>query len=509
MSEVKELPSGWVDARILDIASPSGSWSPKSHNREDFLYVDVEALDNSTQQITAPKHVSVTNAPSRARIAIKAGDVLFSLVRPYLKNIAVVPLELDGQVASTAYCAVRPEDGIVSKYIFYAFLRDSFINSVITYGDSPPAGHDDEFLAMHLQVAPTSEQCRIVEAIEQQFTRLDAGVAALKRAQAALKRYRAAVLKAAVEGKLTEAWRAAHPEVEPAAKLLERILAERHAKWEADLRAKGKDPSKAQYNEPQRPDTTDLPELPEGWCWARLEQLGEVGTGATPLRSRSQDYYGGSIPWVTSGALNADMVTEAEEYITDQAVHETNAKVFPAGTLLVAMYGEGKTRGKVAELSISAATNQACAAIVFRPLSSVCRPYVKTYLSSNYEDLRRQASGGVQPNLNLAIIRELPLPLPPLTEQEQIVSDVEQRLSVVSELELTLEHNLKRAERLRQSILERAFSGQLVPQDPNDEPASVLLERIRKERNGSANGHRGDAGRKVAAVNRITLWDGD
>ena len=108
-------------------------------------------------------------------------------------------------------------------------------------------------------------------AIEEQFTRLDAGVAALRRARAALKRYRAAVLKAAVEGRLTAAWRAAHPDAEPAAALLRRILAERRARWEADQRAKGKDPAKARYDEPAAPDTAGLPALPEGWAWATVD----------------------------------------------------------------------------------------------------------------------------------------------------------------------------------------------------------------------------------------------
>src|SRR5947199_5269398 len=113
----------------------------------------------------------------------------------------------------------------------------------------------------------------MVAAIEQQFTRLDAGLAALQRAKLKLKRYRAAVLKAAVEGKLTEAWRAEHPTIEPASRLLERILKERRAKWEADLRAKRKDPSKVGYVEPAAPDVEALPELPEGWCWASFTQI--------------------------------------------------------------------------------------------------------------------------------------------------------------------------------------------------------------------------------------------
>ncbi len=138
-----------------------------------------------------------------------------------------------------------------------------------------------------IPLPPLAEQRRIVAAIEEQFTRLDAGVAALRRARAALKRYRAAVLKAAVEGRLTAAWRAAHPDAEPAAALLRRILAERRARWEADQRAKGKDPAKARYDEPAAPDTAGLPALPEGWVWATVEQVSQIAWHGALQRRRA------------------------------------------------------------------------------------------------------------------------------------------------------------------------------------------------------------------------------
>jgi type I restriction enzyme S subunit len=122
---------------------------------------------------------------------------------------------------------------------------------------------------IEVRVPPLPEQQRVVQRIEELLSRLDAGLASLRRVQSALKRYRAAVLKAACEGRLVPQ----DPNDEPASLLLERILAERLAKWEADLRAKGKDPKKAKYVEPAAPQTEGLPELPEGWCWATVDQL--------------------------------------------------------------------------------------------------------------------------------------------------------------------------------------------------------------------------------------------
>jgi type I restriction enzyme S subunit len=146
------------------------------------------------------------------------------------------------------------------------------------------------------------------------------------------------------------------------------------------------------------------------------------------------------------------------------------------------MYGEGKTRGKVSELLIEAATNQACAALLFDGIASVTKPYIKIYFQKNYDDIRRLSSGGVQPNLNLGIIKATRIPLPPLEEQKQIVEELERIFSVNESLEKTINQSLKRAEKLRQSILKKAFEGKLVPQDPTDEPADKLLERIKAEK---------------------------
>jgi type I restriction enzyme S subunit len=376
-----------------------------------------------------------------------------------LNTMGIIPTELDG------------------KYFWYWFLSINLAE--LSSGSNVPQINHGDISSIAVPLAPLPEQRRIVAEIETQFTRLDAAVAGLERAQANIRCYKAAVLQAACEGQLvpTEA-ELAHAEgrdYEPADQLLARILAERRARWEAAHPGK-------RYKEPAPPDMENLPELPEGWVWANVGQMADVGTGATPLRSNRAYYEDGTIPWVKSSALNDLFVDSAEELITELALTETNVKVFPAGTLLVAMYGEGKTRGKVSELKIDAATNQACAALLFDDLSLGCKPYIKVFFQKNYDDIRRLSSGGVQPNLNLSIIRGTAVPLPPLTEQHRIVAEVERRLSLVAALEASVEAALARAGRLRQAVLKQAFEGRLVPQDPDDEPASVLLERIRAQR---------------------------
>ena len=247
------------------------------------------------------------------------------------------------------------------------------------------------------------EQERIVAKIEELSSELDKGVETLKKTKAQLKVHRQAVLKEAFEGKLT------------GGKLI-RI--------------------------------------------ATICDFATVATGATPLTSNS-DYYGGDVPWVTSSALNNAFVKEPSAYITLKALEETNTKVFPAHTLLIAMYGEGKTRGKCSELLIDAATNQAVAAILINDDTQINRRYIKWYLVKNYDEIRRTSSGGVQPNLNLTKVRQITLPIYSFVEQCKIVAEIESRLSICDKIEQTVDEALLKAESLRLSILKKAFVGEL------------------------------------------------
>lgn len=371
-----------------------------------------------------------------------------------------------------AFCAVlRPKVEIDHRYLGYYFgskeYKDYITKKALGVNINNLRRGDLEEIMVPL--APPDQQKRIVAEIEKQFSRLEEGVNNLKRVKANLKRYKAAVLKAAVEGRLVETEdeiaRREGRDYETGEQLLQRILRERRRKWEeaelAKMQAKGKAPKndkwKQKYKEPAAPDTTNLPELPEGWVWANVGQLALVGTGATPKRSESR-YYGGNIPWVTSAVVNSEQVTHPTKYVTKAALNETNISLYPPGTLLVAMYGEGKTRGKCAELAIEATTNQALAAL---ETDKSIRRYLKLFLDYNYEETRKAASGGVQPNLNLSLIRAILIALPPLAEQHRIVDEVDRRLSILRETEAQVEANLQRAERLRQSILAAAFSGRL------------------------------------------------
>ena len=346
--------------------------------------------------------------------------------------------------------------------------------------------------ATRISIAPTNEQRRIVAKIEELFSDLDAGVVALGRVRANLKRYRAAVLKAAVEGKLTEDWRASHPDTEPASVLLERILADRRRQWEGDQLAKfaqeSKQPRKGwreKYPAPLPPDTSDLPELPIGWKWASLDSLccliadidhnmpRAVASGVKFLSAKDL---------LDDGTLN---FTNDVKMISEEDFTRLSRKAQPRhGDIIYSRIGARLGKARLVKTDERFLVSYSCCTI--RPLG-VNPAYLAQFLDSGFalaKALSNTQSIGV-PDLGLDRIKRFAVPLCNLDEQEQIVSVVDERLSVLAAVLVETETSLRRAARLRQGILKRAFKGRLVPQDPTEEPAEKLLERISLRANGT------------------------
>lgn len=413
----------------------------------------------------------------------------------------------------------RGPEGVLNQHIFKvrSFIDQTFhyylIQAVLqdlyrqTHGSGMVHITRGKFDATPVGLPPLSEQQRIVAAIEEHFTWLDAGVASLRRLQAALKRYRAAVLKAAVEGKLTEAWRAEHPDVEPTSRLLERILAERRARWEADLRAKGKDVTKTMYEEPAAADSSDVPidGLPEGWCWATLEQLSDSTRTITYGVIKLGDPIPEGVPVLrSSNVRHLHLALEGLKSISPNIAREYARTFLQGGELLVTVRG---TLGGVVVVPSSCAGFNISREVAMVALGQPAfGPCLATFVGSGPIEgwLLQNAKGIAYTGINIETLKQTPVPLPPLIEQAEIVAEVERRLSIVREVEATVEANLKRANRLRQAILQEAFAGRLVPQDPRDEPASVLLERIRRGRNGRTSG-RADKRREPELVGQTEV----
>jgi type I restriction enzyme S subunit len=197
-----------------------------------------------------------------------------------------------------------------------------------------------------------------------------------------------------------------------------------------------------------------------GWKEKKIEEISRVGTGGTPLKG-NKEYYGGLIPWVTSKSTSNFFVSKPDDYITDLAVKETNCKLNPIGTLLIAMYGQGKTRGQVSELLIEASTNQAIATVLIKS-KEIVNSFVKYYFLFNYEKMRQMAEGGPQLNLNLNKIKKMIITVPTLPEQQRIVDKLEKLSEKIRELRELQKSQLEDIKKLEKAYLREAFRGELI-----------------------------------------------
>lgn len=340
--------------------------------------------------------------------------------------------------------------------------------------DFPDKGYSRHFQHLkkaRLLVPPTPEQRRIVAEIEKQFTRLDAGVAGLKRVQANLKRYRASVLKAACSGELvpTEAALARGQRsedgnqkgFETGAELLQRILIE-HRKAHEEQQATA--PRKKKYKQPAAPDLSDLPDLPDGWAWCISDVVFSFITSGS--RGWAKYYSEEGSLFLRIGNLeheNIRLDLSKLQYVTPPIGAEGMRTVVQENDILISITADVGMVGLVPNGLGEAYINQHVA--LARPVSLVNSSYIAYYLCASeggWGLFKKRQRGATKAGLGLDDIRSIPVPLPPLAEQKRIVEEVERRLSVIDEMEAAVATNLKRAARLRQSILKKAFEGKLV-----------------------------------------------
>jgi type I restriction enzyme S subunit len=474
------LPDGWVRTTLGGVQiDKSKSITPKKTPDETFELYSVPSFGEKKPEIVRGAEVG-----SSKRL-VEENTVLLCKINPRINRVWIVGDYSSWlKIASTEWIPFFQVEGVEPSYLCYFMQQNAFRDFLALrasgVGGSLMRVKPSTFESYPFLLAPLPEQRRIVAEIETQFTRLDAGVAALERVQANIRRYEASVLKAACEGRLApteaELARAKGRDYEPADQLLARILAERRTRWEAE------NPGK-KYKEPAPPGTEGLPELPEGWCWATVEQLLEE-----PMRNgRSVRDDPNGFPVLRLTAIQDGKIdlsqrkngawteTEAARYL----VHRGDFFV-ARGNGSIKLVGRG---GLVKEEPDAVAYPDTL--IRLRISETLCKPeYLQAIWDSpsvrSQIETSAHTTAGIY-KINQKHLRSYTISLPPLAEQRRIVAEVERRLSVVAALEREVEAALARAARLRQSILKRAFEGRLVAQEPDDEPASVLLERIREK----------------------------
>jgi type I restriction enzyme S subunit len=383
------------------------------------------------------------------------------------------------------------------RFPFYLLLYKSLRG--LDRSTAVPGLSRDDYDSVEVDLPPSSEQGRIVDALESYLSRLDAGVANLERSQTKLKAYRASVLKAAVEGRLVpteaELARAENRHYEPADLLLNRILAERRQRWEeaglARLELMGKARKdqrwKARYDEPVPPNTSGLPLLPEGWSWASLDQV-----ITEPLANGKSVPDGSGFPVLRLTSIASGIVTLSERKTGDwEGVDPTLFTVKLNDFLIVRGNGSLKLVGRggrvVSELDpIAYPDTLIRARIAANALNPTLVPRLwDSHPVRRHIERRAKTTAGIY-KVNQSDLAETPLPLPPAAEQVRIADELERLDSVGETILHDVSETLDRCGRLRQAILRWAFEGKLVDQDPNDEPAGELLERTRAERVGMA-----------------------
>lgn len=331
-----------------------------------------------------------------------------------------------------------PSQQLVSKYLYYFCCFFNF--KALDKSTTIPSLAKRDLENVEMPVPPLDEQSIIVARIEELFSELDKAVGTLKTTKEQLEVYRQAVLKAAFEGKYTKWWRKNH-----------------------NVSANEEYCVLRKENQVFKDTSGDENELslniPDEWMKVRLGEIFDVEVGATPSRQHAE-YWNGSIPWVSSGEVRFTTINKTREMITDIGLKNASTNLQPIGTVLLAMIGEGKTRGQSALLNIPAAHNQNTAAILVS--KTLCQPkYIYYFLQLNYENTRRVGSGNNQKALNKERVRAIRVPFAPIAEQSIIVKEIEKRLSICENIEQTVNTALAQADAMRQSILKQAFEGKI------------------------------------------------
>jgi type I restriction enzyme S subunit len=466
-----DLPPNWLWTTLGEVAESmkNGIYKPASSYADDGLAcLRMYNIDEGRIVWRDIKRMRLSESEIR-EYELLPGDILVNRVnsRELVGKTAAISAGLERCVFESKNIRVRLRRDVVSpEFISYRLLSAG--SRYFTQNAQQVVGmasiSQPQVARFPLPLPPLPEQRRIVAEIEKQFTRLEAGVAALRRVQANLKRYCAAVLKAACEGHLvpTEAALAktGKPKstFESGETLLARILTERRKTWQG----------RGKCIEPASLTITDLPSLPDGWTWAKAEQLCEFITKGTTPSADKMHAGAGDIPFIKvynltfNGTLNLDY----KPTFIDRKTHrfELARSGVRSGDVLINIVGPPLGQVSIVPTTVEEANiNQAVAR--FRVVLPDCQRYVAICLMTKTVigwAVRRAKTTAGQTNLTLELCRDLPIPLPPLAEQLRIVAEVERRLSVVDELEAVVTSNLQRACRLRQSILSSAFSGRLI-----------------------------------------------
>jgi type I restriction enzyme S subunit len=490
---VSVLPAGWIELQLGEVGSLIRGVSYKKEQSAEApnagLIPVLRATNITGSSLTFENLVYVPADNISSDQLLQTGDVVIASSSGSKEIVGKAgAFSREGFVGSFgAFCTgIRPSPQLVPKYFGYYFQTPSYRKAVseLSAGSNINNLKSGDLAAQPFPLPPKQEQTRIVAKLEELLSELDAGVAELKAAQKKLQQYRRSLLKAAVEGALTADWREAQRQqstpIENGSQLLARILTERRAIWEAKQLARfkeqGRSPPtnwKEKYCEPAKPDFDGLANLPVGWTWASIEQITENFDGSrVPVRSTDRAARSGRFPYYGASGI----IDHVDNYLFDGdflLISEDGANLLARATP-IAFKASGKFW----------VNNHAH---IVQTLSGIPLDYLAIYLNSI--SIQFWVTGSAQPKLTQAALSKIPVPLPPMVEQERIALLIAKQQSAIEKQKNDIAYSLQQSKAQRQNVLRAAFAGELVPPQPNDGSANVLLERIRVERASRA-GHR-------------------
>lgn len=448
-------PKGWTFVLIKDVIYKIPLTGKKLNQNEYKISGKVPVIDQGQSFIGG-----YTNNEA-IKISVKEPLIIFGDHTKIIKYV-----NFDFVPGADGIKVIKPFDIYYPKFFYYFLHSTKILNK----------GYFRHFQFVEKSLIPLlskNEQNRIIEKIEELFTKLDAGVAALEKVRAQLKRYRQAILKAAFSGELTAEWRQKHSNVGAG---LSRPSEPSARKSQNKLAAGGATTAPLQNG--------NLPDLPAGWEWKNGRNTFDFITSGSRGWAK---YYSETGPiFLRMGNLDHNSISldlrNIQHVQLPKGIEGIRTKV-EANDILISITADVGMIALIPENFDEAYINQHIA--LCRPNKEIFQKYVAWYLVCHegglkqFQNMRR---GATKIGLGLDDIRMINIPLTEKEEQHQIVSEIELRFSVADEVEKTVENALKQARRLRQSILKMAFEGRLVPQDPKDEPAEKLLERIRIEK---------------------------
>lgn len=410
---------------------------------------------------------SECNTDGRGTVFVKAGE--FGTTHPVVREWTTRPLKFGREgdvficvVGATAgklnlgidcaigrsVAAIRPDQKLDTKFLYYQLQPWVLKLRAASAGSAQGVISKKQLAEIPVYVPNLEEQRRIVAEIDKQFSRLDEAVANLQRVKANLKRYKSAVLTAAVEGRLVEteasiARREGH-DYETADQLLQRVLEARRSQWVG----------RGKFKEPDGPKKLELPDLPEGWTWATLPQLGELNRGKSKHRPRDDKaLYGGPYPFIQTGDVRRSDGSIAEFSQTYSKLGLQQSRLWPAGTLCITIAANIAETGI---LQMNACFPDSVVGFIADQGQTTIK-YVEVFIRTAKENLDRFASATAQKNINLEVLQAVAVPVPPMGEQRRIVDEMDRILSILRGVEREVDANLQRAQALRNSVLCRTF----------------------------------------------------